>query len=48
MVFNHDVPPSRGVGGIIHGPDLGLGLVFKVQLYVFDPDLASSWFVVDI
>lgn len=43
LCFYHDVPPSRSVAGVAQGADLGLGLVFKVQLHIFDTYLTSPW-----
>lgn len=48
VVLNHYIPASRDVGGIVQGADLGLGLIFKVQLHILNPHLSSPWSVVDI
>lgn len=41
--FYHNVPPSGSVAGIVHGADLGSGLVFKVQPHILNTHMTSPW-----
>lgn len=48
VALDHNVPSSGNVAGVAQGADLGLGLVFKVQLHIINSHLTSPWSVVDV
>lgn len=39
----HDIPSSRHVAGIVQGADLGVSLIFEIQLHVLDTNVSSPW-----
>lgn len=41
--FYHDIPASGSVAGVVQGADLGVGLLFEVQLHILDAHVASPW-----
>lgn len=41
--FYRNISPSRSVAGVAQGADLGMGLLFKVQLHILNTHMTSSW-----
>lgn len=41
--FYHHMSSSWHVAGIVQRVDLGLSFVFKVQLHILNPNIASAW-----